>query len=628
MLIAMRKQAASWVAKILFGLLILSFAAWGIGDYMTPEANPVLAEVGEIEVRRDSLDVAERRQIEQMRQLLGARFDPLSLPEGAIRAAALDQLIGQAALDMEARHLGVKASEDAVRNAIMSNPSFQTQAGNFDANRFRQTLFNAGIGEDSYVNSLQKELIRQQLGEAVAIKLPPPQPLAEMMYALETQTRAIASASLPLSAVMPLTPTEAQLKEFIAANAARYAEPERRDIRVLYISVPRVAAATIISDADAAAYYESNKASFVQPEVRTLTQALFSDATAAKTFKQGAPKDPEAFRTAAEFAGALVTDLGPMQRSAIFPASVGETVYNLSTEGLTEAHKSSLGWHIVLVSKIEPEKITPFVDILPAISEQLRQERANNNLINVANAAEDALAAGENLEAASKSAGLAPISVIGYSQSGADAAGQRLHGLPSDQTFINTVFDRNAGDQSGLIELQDGSFVSLIVDKITASAPKPYEDVQADAAKAWQSEKQSETALAQAKAIGEAQDVTAFKAAATAVGLSVTEFPPKTRQVLQQETNLPAGLIESAFATAEKTSVQAINGDAIAIVYVQSVKKPTFNPKGEAEAKYLSQLANVYANDRVEVLGAVARAANPTTINNVPDTPPAGQYLQ
>ena len=343
MLIAMRKQAAGWVAKILFGLLILSFAAWGIGDYLTPEANPVLAEVGEIEVRRDNVDVAERRQLEQMRQLLGARFDVSSLPEGAIRAAALDQLIGQAALDMEARHLGVTAGEEAVRSAIMANPAFQTQAGNFDANRFRQALFNAGIGEDSYVNSLQKELVRQQLGEAVAIKLPPPQPLAEMMYALETQTRAIATASLPLSAVTPIVPTEAQTKEYIAANAARFAEPERRDIRVLYISVPRVAAATEITDADVAAYYETNKASFVQPEFRTLTQALFSDATAAKIFKQVAPKDPEAFVTAAEFAGALVTDLGPLQRSAIFPASVGETVYSLSTEGLTEAHESRLG---------------------------------------------------------------------------------------------------------------------------------------------------------------------------------------------------------------------------------------------------------------------------------------------
>ena len=40
MLIAMRRGAAGWVAKILFGLLILSFGAWGIGDYLTPDADP------------------------------------------------------------------------------------------------------------------------------------------------------------------------------------------------------------------------------------------------------------------------------------------------------------------------------------------------------------------------------------------------------------------------------------------------------------------------------------------------------------------------------------------------------------------------------------------------------------
>ena len=90
----------------------------------------------------------------------------------------------------------------------------------------------------------------------------------------------------------------------------------------------------------------------------------------------------------------------------------------------------------------------------------------------------------------------------------------------------------------------------------------------------------------------------------------------------------PSTDLNAAFAAAEKTSVQAINSDAIAIVYVQSITKPTFDPKGEAEAAYLAQLANVYANDRVEVLGAVARTANPATINNVPEAPPAGPYLQ
>lgn len=628
MLIAMRKGAAGWVAKILFFFLILSFAVWGIGDYLTPEANPVLAEVGEVEVRRDQVDAAERQQLERMRQILGARFDVSNLPEGALRAAALDQLIGQAALDMEARHLGVTAGDDAVRSAIMANPNFHSDAGNFDANRFRQALFNAGVSEDGYVISLQKELVRQQLGEAVAIKLPPPQPLAEMMYALETQKRVIATASLPLSTITVADPSETEIKDYIAANATRFAEPERRDIRVLHISVPQVAAAAIVTDAEVATFYESNKAAFVQPETRTLTQALFSDAVAAKTFKQIAPKDPEAFATAAEFAGAFVTDLGSLQRTAIFPAVVGDAVYGLAAEGPTEAIETRLGWHVVLVAKIVPETTTPLADVKDTITGQIKQDRANSGLIDVANAAEDALAEGSDLSAAAKAAGLEPITVIGYSRNGTDADGQRSHGLPADPTFINTVFERKAGEQSGLIELKDGSFVALIVDKITETAPKPFADVKEDAGKAWQASKRAEAAEAQAKTIGDAADLTAFVAAATAAGLPVTEHGSKTRQALQADSKLPANFVESAFAAAEKSAVQAVSGDAVIIAYVQSIEKPTFDPKGEAEAAYLAQLANVYANDRVEILDVVARTANPADLKTVHEAPLVGNTAQ
>lgn len=628
MLIAMRKGAAGWVAKILFGFLILSFAAWGIGDYLTPEANPVLAEVGDIEVRRDSVDAAERQQLERMRQILGNQFNAANLPEGAIRAAALDQLIGQASLDMEARTLGVAAGEDSVRNAIISNPTFRSETGAFDANRFRQMLFNAGVTEDGYVNSLRKELVRQQLGEAIAVKLPPPQPLVEMMYALETQKRAIATASLPLSSIIVAEPTEAEIKEYIAANTVRFAEPERRDIRVLNISVPRVAAATVVSDADVAAFYEANKAAFIQPETRTLTQALFSDPVAAKTFKQIAPKDADAFTTAAEFAGAAVTDLGVLQRIAIYPVAVGDAIYGLTTPGPTEAIETRLGWHIVLVSKISPEATTPLADVKDAITAQIKQDRANTGLIDVANAAEDALAAGGDLAAASKAAGLEPIVVEGYSQNGTNAAGQRDHGLPADPTFISTVFDRNTGDQSGLIELNDGSFIALIVDKIVKTAPKPFESIREEAARAWQADKRTAKAVAQAKALGEAADVTAFTAAATAAGLPVTEHGANTRQALQTDSKLPANLVERAFAAGEKSAVQVVAGDAVVIAYVQSIEKPIFDPKGEAEVEYLNQLSNVYANDRVEILDIVARTANPAELKTVPEAPPASNYLQ
>ena len=50
MLTSLRKGAASWLAKILFALLILSFAAWGVGDYLSPDVDDAVATVGESEI--------------------------------------------------------------------------------------------------------------------------------------------------------------------------------------------------------------------------------------------------------------------------------------------------------------------------------------------------------------------------------------------------------------------------------------------------------------------------------------------------------------------------------------------------------------------------------------------------
>ena len=186
MLIAMRKGAAGWVAKILFGLLILSFAVWGIGDYLTPDSNPVVAKVGDIEIRRGQVDLAERQQTEQMRRLLGNQFNPSDLPEGALRDAAIEQLVGQAALDMEVQALDIGISDQGIGDAIRNDPSFQ-QNGKFDADRFRRSLSSVGLNEEAYTQNMRTELRRKQLRDSIGAKISPPYALVETMFSLERQ---------------------------------------------------------------------------------------------------------------------------------------------------------------------------------------------------------------------------------------------------------------------------------------------------------------------------------------------------------------------------------------------------------------------------------------------------------
>ena len=68
---------------------------------------------------------------------------PSDLPEGALRDAAIEQLVGQAALDMEVQALDIGVSDQGIGDAIRNDPSFQ-QNGKFDADRFRRSLSSIG----------------------------------------------------------------------------------------------------------------------------------------------------------------------------------------------------------------------------------------------------------------------------------------------------------------------------------------------------------------------------------------------------------------------------------------------------------------------------------------------------
>ena len=66
MLDLMRRGVKTWVAKILLGLLILSFAVWGIGDIFLGSAHSTVGAVGETEVDADRYARMIRRQQVQM----------------------------------------------------------------------------------------------------------------------------------------------------------------------------------------------------------------------------------------------------------------------------------------------------------------------------------------------------------------------------------------------------------------------------------------------------------------------------------------------------------------------------------------------------------------------------------
>ena len=74
MLQAIRSKTASLVVKLLAGLLIISFAAWGIQDIIGTSASELtVATVGDTDIDPREFDYELSRETQRLRQAFGGQ---------------------------------------------------------------------------------------------------------------------------------------------------------------------------------------------------------------------------------------------------------------------------------------------------------------------------------------------------------------------------------------------------------------------------------------------------------------------------------------------------------------------------------------------------------------------------
>ena len=168
MLTALRRLAGTWVAKILFVLLILSFAVWGIEDVVRNLGR----ETAVAHVAGDPIELTEaqanaRREMARIARQMGNRFEPDDNIRRAVAAQALEQLISDRALRAEARRLGIGAPTDAVRNSVFAIPGLRGADGTFSRPVFDSFLRQNELNEQQFLQVVAGDLLRQQLAGAV-----------------------------------------------------------------------------------------------------------------------------------------------------------------------------------------------------------------------------------------------------------------------------------------------------------------------------------------------------------------------------------------------------------------------------------------------------------------------------
>jgi len=125
---------------LLLLLILPSFVLVGVSSYRDRGADDGVASVDGKTITQQEWESAQRRQIDQARQSMGARFDQKLFDAPEAKQAVLDQLVAERAINAEATRAHLTVTDDALRRAIADIGAFRKPDGSFDVEQYKAVL--------------------------------------------------------------------------------------------------------------------------------------------------------------------------------------------------------------------------------------------------------------------------------------------------------------------------------------------------------------------------------------------------------------------------------------------------------------------------------------------------------
>lgn len=491
MLDKLRKNASGFVAQIFIGLLVLSFAAWGINDIFTASVDTTVAEVGDAEIDGGLFLFEFRRDLDRRSQTFGRQ---LTLNEGralGFDREVLNQMIGRTALDETARDLGLAAGEDLVIEDIRNDPAFQGPTGQFDRETFQQTLYQNGISEAFLIDDRRRYIARQQLVDAVGAGVTLPTGFASAMYSVINERRKARYVVLtPEMVDAPADPDQETLESFYEVRAqGLFRTAEYRSFSFAMMTPENVAQSIEISEETLREEYDARKAEFDVPEKRAIEQINYDTLEAAQAARASL-NEGKTFLALADEQGLKPADyqLGTLARTQIFDADIAEPAFALAEGEVSEPVQGPVGWLLIRAAQIIPAVESTFEDVRDQLRTELAGDRAYDELFELANQIEDARAGGAPLADAVSVLGLPVTQVPPVTQSGLARSGNRPAALPADRAILEAAYAAEPGEEAPMGELANGAFFWVEVTDVAEARTPPLDEVRDQVITTWKEE--------------------------------------------------------------------------------------------------------------------------------------------
>lgn len=545
----LRTHGKSTIVWVLMGLMVLGLGGFGVTSFSGGSTS--VASVGETKITAQDYARALRNQMDAYQQQTGqplgmAQAQAMGLPQ-SVQA----QLIAAAALEEQARRIGVGVGDDKVRQTIAEAPAFQGPTGSFDRTAYAEVLRRENLSEAEFERRVRLDEARLLIQRAVAggVAAPDAAVQATTRWILEHRDIAWRELTPDMLPAPVAQPDEATLKAWHSANADRFTAPELRKITYVWLTPEMLAPSVQMDDAALRAAYEENIAEYQRPERRLASRLIFPTTEDAAAAKAQIDAGTAPFETFVLQRGLQPEDaeLGEVTQADL--GAAGEAVFALEQPGVVGPIQTDLGPALFAVHAILDPVNIPFEQARDELRTEAAVDRATRMIEERSGDYEDLLAGGATLEQVAEETDL-ELGTIDWSAAATPAEGS----IAGYEAFRERAGAVTEADFPELANLDDGGVFALRLDQVVPPTLRPFDEVRAEVEADWL---RSEThrqllALADEQRLSpptpEGQQPPAW-----------TETKDLTRDGWVE--GAPADIVAKAFAMAEAGEVAVLDAD-------------------------------------------------------------------
>ncbi len=607
MLAGARNFAKSWPAKILMGLLAVSFIGWGVnhsGGALV--AGDQVIKVGSRSINSLEFKTEYEGYKKRLEQQNGRPITTEEAQKGNLDAIVLNGVATREAMSELMSRVGIRPGDKLILDQIEKIPAFfDPISGRFDKKIFRQRLSENGMTPERFDSVLRDEMATQHWGVAMQNGLVAPRTYGALASVFSMEARDLAYVSLgPNSVPKPADPTDAQLQAFMNENRQAFTLPEMRVLTVVPFT-PQGAAAKVanapIDPAELKKRYDFRKDTLSKPEVRTVVQIPAKDAATAQKITAGlrAGQAPDAV---AKSVGVDAVTFADRPLSAISDRKVGAAAFKMQA-GEVATVQGDLGAAVVKVVSVTPGRDVSLEDARPMLEAEIRKDMLAEKVYAQTQAYDDAHQGGSSLADAAQKAGVAATTIGPITAQGMNEQGAQLQGLPPK--ILETAFALPAGGESEITELGDGAYFAVRVERILPAHMAPLAEVRPQVARDYVQREIVKALEAKAEAIR--ARVAKGETLEAASGLSVSRLAGLTRQTAGAHQDLGREVLGRTFAAKQGEVWVARAPNALVIGRVEAVRTDSGPTAARLAEENRGALAQVIAREMGEAAQVYAR---------------------